>query len=586
MKLLLFSFLFLCSALQAQQIPFERLSDWSGAKDNLSQFSGFEDLFLTSDILADDGITPNDEMLKEVLDNLSSAGTNLYFPAGKFLFNRSITLPSNVRLIGAGADSTVFLLDLGGSGDGMVISGSQMKNINANIISNMRRNQDFIVTDNSDLFEKNNWIRIIQNDSTLVTSTWAINSVGQIVQVAEVIEDTIFLRSRLRLDIEVDDTPSVYLMDMKENVGIECLSIVRMDDTSPQQSSNIVFENAVNCKVSGIESAYCSFAHIGISTSVKINVQGSYFHEGFDYGGGGRAYGVVMQFTSGECLIENNIFRKLRHSILLQAGANGNVVSYNYSHDPFWTSVPSDAAGDIVLHGNYVFANLFEQNICQNIVIDNSHGPNGPFNTFFRNRAEKFGIFFSADNSPGQNIAGNEITNTVFPYSLVNYTIRGDDQFVYGNNNKGSISPESTYQLDEKTLNYVLIPSFLRPDQFAGIGTPNQPGINTIPAFERWTSGFPLANVCGSETSSSKIAEKSGSLKCFPNPFHNNLILDIPGDFNNNCVIYDAMGRVVFTRSNIPSSLSINTSAWNNGFYFVSIHTDRTIHKTLKVIKI
>lgn len=585
MKLLLLYFLFICSALKAQQIPLERLSDWSGAKDNLSQFSGFEDLFLTTDILSDDGITPNDDKLNEVLNNLSGVGTNLHFPAGRFLFNQSIVLPSNTRLLGAGADSTVFLIDLNGSGDGIVIRGNQLKDINAKIISNIRRNQDFIVTDNSNLFEENNWIRIIQNDSTLVTSSWAINSVGQIVQVAGVVEDTIFLRSGLRLDIEVDDAPSVYLMDMKENVGIECLSIIRIDDTSPQQSSNIVFENAVNCAVSGIESAYCTFAHIGINASVKINVQNSYFHEGFDYGGGGRAYGVVMQFTSGDCLVENNIFRKLRHSILLQAGANGNVVSYNYSRDPFWTSVPSDAAGDIVLHGNYVFANLFEQNICQNIVIDNSHGPNGPLNTFFRNRAEKFGIFFSAYNSPGQNIAGNEIPNTVFPYSLVNYTIRGDDHFVYGNNNKGSITPESTYQLDEQTLNYDLIPTFLRPDQFAGIGTPNLPGINTIPALERWMSGFPLANACGGETSSTGISEIPTLVRCFPNPFHNNLSIDFTGNSNQNCVIHDALGRVVFNRSNCPASLSINTSAWINGIYFISINSNHTIHKILKVIK-
>jgi hypothetical protein len=95
-------------------------------------------------------------------------------------------------------------------------------------------------------------------------------------------------------------------------------------------------------------------------------------------GGGGKGYGIMVQNTSGDCLIENNIFRHLRHSMILQAGSNGNVFGYNYSIDPYWTevSLPSNAAGDIVLHGNYVYANLFEGNLGQQIVIDDSHGIN------------------------------------------------------------------------------------------------------------------------------------------------------------------------------------------------------------------
>ena len=65
--------------------------------------------------------------------------------------------------------------------------------------------------------------------------------------------------------------------------------------------------------------------------------------------------------------------------------------------DPFWTGtvLPSDAAGDLVLHGNYPYANLFEGNILQNLVVDDSHGLNGPYNTFFRNRADNYGIVMS-----------------------------------------------------------------------------------------------------------------------------------------------------------------------------------------------
>lgn len=121
-----------------------------------------------------------------------------------------------------------------------------------------------------------------------------------------------------------------------------------------------------------------------MENSNNILVNNCYFTRGYGYGGGGRAYGTVLQFTSGNCLIFNNIFEHLRHSVLLQAGVNGNVISYNYSFDPYWEEAlyPSDFGGDLVCHGNFVFANLFEGNICSKMSIDNSHGINGPYNTF------------------------------------------------------------------------------------------------------------------------------------------------------------------------------------------------------------
>lgn len=103
----------------------------------------------------------------------------------------------------------------------------------------------------------------------------------------------------------------------------------------------------------------------------------------------------MIQFTSNECLVQNNVFDYLRHAMILQAGANANVFAYNYSFNPFWTSTPSNSAGDMVLHGNYPYLNLFEQNQGENIIIDNSHGPNGPFNTFLEIAHPLMGSFLA-----------------------------------------------------------------------------------------------------------------------------------------------------------------------------------------------
>ena len=99
-----------------------------------------------------------------------------------------------------------------------------------------------------------------------------------------------------------------------------------------------------------------NFAHVEVSNSIGINVENSYFKDAFAYGSGGAGYGVALQYSSGDCYVHANVFEHLRHSILLQAGANGNVIGYNYSISPYWTgtSLPTNAAGDLVLHGNYV----------------------------------------------------------------------------------------------------------------------------------------------------------------------------------------------------------------------------------------
>ena len=109
--------------------------------------------------------------------------------------------------------------------------------------------------------------------------------------------------------------------------------------------------------------------------------------------------------------------------MLLQAGTNGNIYSYNYSLQQKRTELPSDAAGDIVLHGNYPYANLFEGNIAQNIGGDASHGMNGPANVFFRNRALHYGIAFSAGSGDSSIVIYNEVTGyrqfKCFPVSAI-----------------------------------------------------------------------------------------------------------------------------------------------------------------------
>jgi hypothetical protein len=299
-------------------------------------------------------------------------------------------------------------------------------------------------------------------------------------------------------------------------------------------------------------------------------------HHAHEYGDGGRGYGVVMHFGTGDCLIENNVFEHLRHSILLQAGANGNVITYNYSHDPFWSTtspfIPSNSAGELVLHGNYVYRNLFEMNSVQNIVIDNSHGPNGPYNTFLRNRASLFGLFFSADNSPSQNFIGNEIPNTSFPYSSVNYMILGADHFLFGNNNKGTIDPIGTENISLISLAYTNAPTFLNGQNLAQIGAPNTMGSYQIPAEFRSTNNQTLAGSCNQQLVLGNFELNPGLISTFPNPFSDILQVASP-QFVQRLNIYNSTGQLVLTQKNIGTRFSVPGNELKSGAYYLQIET-------------
>jgi len=578
-------FIFSSFFVMGQVLPEDRQIDWTNAGLRDTTTVDFSIIDLNDFGIIGDGITPNDAILTDVLSNPDPNGLIIKFPEGTFLFNEPINLNSNTVLSGEGADKTVLSFDLGGSGNAIEVIGSSLSSVTTNLISTGQKDSSFLLVADATFFEIGDWIKLEQIDAHLVTSTWALGTVGQIIQIKDIIDNKIYLKSTLRKTYLLEDAPKITKVEPVENVGISCLKINRIDNTAPSQSSNIRFIYAVNSWVSSIESSFCTFSHIDVRFSSNLKIEKSYLHDAFDFGGGGRAYGIMLHFMSNEILIENNIFKRLRHSMILQAGTNGNVFSFNYSYDPFWTSIPSNSAGDIVLHGNYIFANLFEQNIVQNMVIDNSHGPNGPNNTFFRNRGELYGIFFSATNSPGQNFIGNEITNTGFPFNIVNYNIIGANHFLYGNNNKGSIDPPGTDTLITQSLYYLSIPDFVSPDQWAGIGTPNPVGQGEIPALNRVQNNDLFSNTCGQIiTNTTEIDEIENHVNIFPNPFSE--IANIESeDLIQRIDLIDFSGKIVFTKNYNEKVITLDLDKFPSGIYTALIYLNNNTPSFKKIIK-
>lgn len=579
----LLSLLGLSAAAFTQVLPAARSVNWKIAGLRDTSTTGFTIIDMQAHGISGDGVTPNDAALSNVLSGISGPGAILVFPAGNFLLNNPVQLPGNLVIKGQGADATTFTFSLNGNGNAFNIEGAMGADTTL-VVQSAAKAASSLTVFNASSFHAGDWVQLIQQDTDLVTSTWAYNSVGQIVQIASIGNNQLTLASPLRMDYQLARMPYIRKLNTISNVGIECIKIRRTDNTAPQQSSNIRFTFAENCWVSGIESENCTFSHIDATSCSNLQVSKSYFHHAFEYGDGGRGYGIMLQATTGESRVEDNVFEHLRHSMIVQSGANGNVFAFNYSTDPYWPQiapVPTNSAGDMVLHGNYVYSNLFEQNICQNIVIDNSHGPNGPYNTFFRNRASGFGIYFSDNTSPSQNLIANEIPNTGFPYSLGNYNILGTGHFIYGNNNKGTIDPAGTVALADSSYAYAARPAFEASGEWAAIGTPNVMGSGYNQAYYRKINGTLFNNACGNSIAA--LDELSANtVLIYPNPADAVFTVETTQKIKTLFVI-NTLGEILSTYPDIPSGTQIAISNHPAGIYLIQVVFASGLTQTRKI---
>ncbi len=558
----------------SQVLPTNRRVDWSIAGLRDTTTIGFNFYDALNEGFVNDGVNANDVALADFLA-IHTEPLILFFPAGDYLFNESIQMRSDLVIRGAGATETNFNFDLSGSGHSVMFMGSGFTSTTELLNSALKDERAFDVQDGSG-FSVGDWVHLTQDDSDLVTSSWGIGTVGQIMKIISIQNNTFELASEFRMTYDLARNPKITGFIPINNAGIECIQFNLTDDTAPEQSSIFFFQRAVDCWVKGVESTSTTFSHFEGRICSNLSVTNSFFHHAFDYGGGGRAYGVMLHFSTNECLVYHNTFEHLRHSMIVQAGANGNVFAYNRSIDPYWDEgifFPSNSAGDMVLHGNYPFANLFEQNDGQNIVIDNSHGANGPFNTFFRNRASLFGIFFSDNTSPSQNFIGNEIPNTNAPYSLVNYNVLGSNHFIFGNNNKGSIDPVGTDQLPDETYFFSTgAPSEIPPIYFASFGPPNiiNEGMITTTIYADESNYF--AGSCHTEADLGTVDhEENFHSIIYPNPANLDITISVLMSYPAKYEIVDLSGKIIQSGQVSDSNHKVSVQKIDSGIYLLKL---------------
>jgi hypothetical protein len=563
----------------AQNLPPDKITDWSKAGLPNSVLPIFDTINVLSHGLTPDGATSNSAAFDNLMAVNMGSPTVFYFPPGHYFFDKSITLNSQHVLKGESSDETVFTFNLNGQNH-LIVAKGELSTVKKNITAEINRNQNSCSVENTTGLQVGDFIRFQFDDAQLVTSPWAEKSTGQLLEIINIQGNILTTAEPFRLDVPLSQNPYIEKINPVELAGVECLHIERQDATT-SQTSNIFFQFAANCWVKGVSSHYANFAHVDIENGSHNHITGCHFKDAFAYGNGGQGYGVVLEFNTSDCLVDNNVFNHLRHSMLLQAGANGNVLSYNYSINPFWNEVglPEDAAGDLVLHGNYPYFNLLEGNIVQNIVIDDSHGTNGPGNVFLRNRAEYYGIFMNDDiPTDDQAFIGNEVTSSNF--LLGYYDLAGLGHFEYGNNIKGTVTPAGTTELFYNSL-YLGndLPEYFNKYELdiAAIGLPNNINNGVNPAKKRYGNGeLTLCNVGEDSVIINSIDNNVTQLKLntFPNPVRDILYIENNFLFNDYSVkILDINGKVIFNKNNAPFKIDI--SGLNNGLYILVLENEQ-----------
>ncbi|MEI6696072.1 MAG: T9SS type A sorting domain-containing protein [Bacteroidota bacterium] len=573
----------------SQNIPSSRITNWESPGSKPSFI--IQQSICLNDYGADStGTFPSDTAIQTAITALNGAG-EIYVKKGSYLFLQTINLPDSIVIRGEvdalGIGPLVLFKLSPGENHGMSIIGSEVPTA-AIINYALKQGEQKITVDQPLLFSAGDFIRLkALDDSLLVFSDWAYHSTGQLFQINQIIGKDLILNKPLRRSYSTTLAPLIYKMNPRKQVHIKCIKIERLN-ISTALSANIYFYLATDCSISGIESNYCNYAHLLIENSCRITVENSFFQNGLSYGDGGKAYGTLLQFSTGDCFIHQNIFKHLRHSMVLQAGANGNVFAYNYSTEPYWTEtlLPANSAGDITLHGNYVYMNLFEGNIIQNIVIDNSHGSNGPFNTFYRNKAELWGIFMnSSPASDQQNFIGNQICNTfTYPYGF--YLLAGNDHFEYGNMVKGKTKPDFTYEPYTTSMFNYSFGSFYHY-------------VSNIPPIKNnnWRSMDPLIESLYRYRISEKkticsdiiydatlILAPDEKYEIYPNPFTDEFTFKNKSDRALLTVkIYSILGKLLHTYNLSDKYNTINLKTENAGMYFLEIEGfEKAIFKILK----
>lgn len=148
--------------------------------------------------------------------------------------------------------------------------------------------------------------------------------------------------------------------------------------------SDIVMNQCAYCWVKGVEDNYTDGDHVDVSLGYHDEIVNSYFSNAFLHTPGQYDSDIALKSNSTGVLVQNNIIERNHVSVMLEWGAAGNVIAYNYMFGNFdGGGAPYALFASLDMHGAHPEFNLMEGNIQSAYTEDSIHGSSSD-NTSFR----------------------------------------------------------------------------------------------------------------------------------------------------------------------------------------------------------
>ena len=299
-----------------------------------------------------------------------------------------------MTLRGTGAHNTV--LDAHGSATGVVnlgSGGSVSASNSTTITGGATAGSTSITVSSASGVSVGTYLMITElNDSSYVTitgnqgaCTWCDASMwngtrarGQIVEVTSVNGTTIGI-SPLYSAFRLTPLATRFSAGAKY-AGVEDLQVYA---NNTGYTTNFLMTGCAYCWLKGVEGNFADGDHVEAFNSYHCEIRDSYFHDGYSHTSGTTDNDIFIVNKTSGFLIENNILTRLHASIMLNWGAAGNVIAYNFFDGNYDTTAPNVLIYDLATHGAHPQFNLWEGNIGPSFHMDSiwgssSHGrPSG-----------------------------------------------------------------------------------------------------------------------------------------------------------------------------------------------------------------
>ncbi len=322
-------------------------------------------------------------------------GETVLLAAGTFNIDGTIHVPSNVTLRGAGAKLTI-LKAIGKYGDDVISMGEgSVRYAPVGILSGATAGSNEIELTDSAHIKPGMYLAIAEvNDPKYVTAAgsggncnwcdgWSDTgrlARGQIVEVTKVAGSRVSIRPGLYGAYTNSPGAIPFRMSVR-NAGVEDLQVYA---TNSGYAANFGLHMCAYCWVKGVESNYTDGDHVEIYWGFHDEIRDSYFSNAFLHSPGKYDSDIQIGFKTSASLIENNIIERTHTAIMLEWGAAGNVIAYNFSTGEFDSKATNLSIGGIVFHGAHPQFNLLEGNVITKIEEDPVWGSSS-HTTAFRN---------------------------------------------------------------------------------------------------------------------------------------------------------------------------------------------------------